>query len=105
LPAPDGSKLAVGEHFTCLVLGKRAIQPLLIDQDTPIITGAQDVLINAAAADLFRKLEKPDMATALLQKTDGLMSVLKAKNTDQAASAPRFVPQIEPHVYTAGCTW
>jgi hypothetical protein len=107
LPIPDSSTLSSssGETFTCLVLGKRAIRPLLTDQDTPIITGAQQVLIAAAAADLFRKMEKSDMATAMLQKAEGSMAVLKSKNTDQAASAPRFVPQIEPRTYVAGCTW
>jgi hypothetical protein len=87
------------------VLGKRAIRPLLTDQDSPIIAGAQQVLISAAAGDLFRKLEKHDMASAMLQKASGAMDVLKAKNTDQAASAPRFVPQVEAHAYVAGCTW
>jgi hypothetical protein len=105
LSAPDNSRLGVGETFTCLVLGKRAIRPLLTDQDTPIITGAQQVLISAAAGDLFRKLEKSDMANAMLQKASGAMDVLKAKNTDQAASAPRFVPQVEAHAYVAGCAW
>jgi hypothetical protein len=105
LPAPNSSQLPP-EGFTCFVLGKRAIRPLLTDQDTPIITGAQQVLIAAAAADLFQKLEKNDQATAMRQKASGSTEVLKAKNTDQAASAPRFVPQIEPRAYVAGCsTW
>ena len=37
------------------------------------------------------------------QKASGSTDVLKAKNTDQAASAPRFVPQCEPRAYVAGC--
>ena len=35
----------------------------------------------------------------------GVLMRLKAKNTDQAASSPRFVPQIEARAYVAGCTW
>jgi hypothetical protein len=67
----------------------------------------QQVLIAAAAADLFQKLEKPELATAMQQKADGSMKVLVNKNTDQAASAPRFVPQVEPQAYTHHglCTW
>jgi hypothetical protein len=108
LPAPntDGGFGSEGDHFTALILGKRAIRPLLTDQDTPIITGIQQVLIAAAAADLFTKLEKSDLAAAMSKKADGSMAVLKAKNTDQAASAPRFVPQIEPRAYAGdygGC--
>jgi hypothetical protein len=102
LPAPDNSVLGTAGHgdtFVALVLGKRAIRPLLTDQDTPIITGAQQVLIAGAAADLFRKLGNNDQATAFMQKASGSTESLKAKNMDQAASAPRFVPQIEPHPY------
>jgi hypothetical protein len=109
LPPPDSGNLPESGSFTCLVLGKRAIRPLLSDQDTPIITGAQQVLIAAAAADLFLKLEKPDQATAFQQKAGASTDVLKAKNTDQAASSPRFVPQIEAHAFThggvGGCIW
>jgi hypothetical protein len=104
LPPPDNSGLSSAggggsSTFTALVLGKRAIRPLLTDQDTPIITGVQQVLIAAAAADLFQKLEKPDLATVQQQKASASTEVLKAKNTDQAASSPRFVPAIEPHPY------
>jgi hypothetical protein len=109
LPVPNSDNAPVDPGtFTCLVLGKRAIRPLLTDQDTPIITGIQQVLIAAAAADLFTKLEKPDLAAAMLKKADGSMAVLKAKNTDQAASAPRFVPQVEPHalwMHSGCCGW
>jgi hypothetical protein len=109
LPAPDSGRIPEEGFFTCLVLAKRAIKPLLTDQDTPIITGVQQILIAAAAADLFRKLEKHDMANAFQQKAAGSTDVLKAKNMDQAASSPRFVPQIEPRAYVSGgvggCSW
>jgi hypothetical protein len=103
LPAPDASKLTEDDPaFHILVLAKRLIRPLLTDQDTPIITGAQQVLIHAAAADLFRKLKDNDSATAMQAKADGAMKALIAKNTDQAASSPRFVPEIEPRAYWPG---
>jgi hypothetical protein len=89
IPPPDPNSLAengtVGPPWTCLVLGKRAIRPLLTDKDTQIITGAHQVL-----------------AAAMLQKASSSTDVLKAKNTDQAASAPRFVPQVEPLAYVPG---
>jgi hypothetical protein len=84
---------------TCLVLGKRLINTLLSDQDTPLITGIQQVLIAAAAADLYLHLQKPDLVTVFQQKADGALKNLIAKNTDQAASSPRFVPEIEPLAY------
>ncbi len=103
LPLPDASKLTDDNTaFHCLVLAKRQIQPLQTDQDTPIITGAQQVLVHAAAADLFGKLEKPDQSQAMQAKADGAMKALIAKNTDQAAHSPRFVPEIEPRAYWPG---
>jgi hypothetical protein len=110
LPAPnsDGGFGSGLDHLTCLVLGKRAIHPLINDQDTPIITGAQQVLIAAAAGDVFRKLGQADQATSMSQKAEASTNVLKAKNLDQAASAPRFVPQVEPHalwIHAGCCGW
>ena len=103
LPVPNTATLVPpATNFQCLVLAKRQIRPLQTDQDTPIITGAQQVLVNAAAADLFRKLEKPDLAAALQSKADNALTVLKAKNTDQAASSPRFVPDVEPRAFWPG---
>jgi hypothetical protein len=103
LPVPDASKLNNDNPaFHCLVLAKRKISPLRTDQDTPIITGAQQVLVHGAAADLFRKLKDNDSATAMQGKADGAAKTLIAKNTDQAASSPRFVPDIEPRAYWPG---
>jgi hypothetical protein len=100
LPVPDPSKIPAGQTaFHCLVLAKRQIRPLQTDQDTPIVTGAQQVLVHAAAADLFRKLDKTDASTAMQGKADAAMKALIAKNTDQAASSPRFVPDVEPRAY------
>ena len=56
-------------------------------------------MIAAAAADVFRKLGQNDQAAAMAQKASVSTDVLKAKNMDQAASSPRFVPAIEPHPY------
>ena len=90
LPAPrqpnadDPDAPDVVTTYQCLVLAKRAIRPLLTDQDTPIITGIQQVLIAGAAADLYQKLEKQDLATALSQKSEASLAVLKDKNTEQA---------------------
>jgi hypothetical protein len=97
-PSSDPS-VADPEPFICLVLAKRKIHPLVTEQDTPIITGVQSVLIAAAAADFYRSLGKIDLSTVYGQKADGAMNVLKAKNYDQAASSPRFVPEIEPRAY------
>ena len=87
---PDSTGLGVGESFTCLVQGKRAIRPLIIEQDTPIITGMEQILIAGAAADVFQTLDKPDQATVFRQKADAALDVLKDRNTVQA-NQPRRI--------------
>jgi len=99
LPRPDNTNLAPGAYFTCLIFAKRKINPLQTDQDTPIITGAEAVLIAAAAADVFRKLGQADQATAFQAKADASAKVLQSKNENQQAHEPRFVPEIEPYSY------
>jgi len=81
---------------SCLVLGKRRVTPLRSDQDTPIITGAQTVLIAAAAADLFTRLGNQQDAATYRSRADSAAKVLQSINTDQAASSPKIVPMIEP---------
>lgn len=107
LPRPDNSNLGPGENFTCLIFAKRKITPLLTDQDTPIITGAEATLIAAAAADTFRKLGQADQATAFQQKADAAAKALQNKNENQQAHEPRFVPEIETYAYNRfdGIVW
>ena len=86
----------------CLVLAKRKIRPLLTDQDTPIITGAQTVLIAGAAADLMQKLGQNDQANSLRSRADAAAKVLINLNTDQNAYMPRFIPDVAPTAYVGG---
>jgi hypothetical protein len=84
---------------TVLVLGKRKIKPLLTDEDTPIITGCQNVLISGAAADLFAKLGNNDQSNANRTKADAAAKVLISLNTDQNALIQRFIPAVEPSAW------
>jgi len=84
---------------SCLVLGKRKIIPLRADQDTPIITGAQNVLIAGAAADLFTRMGNAPSSALYQQRAATAAQALVKVNTDQAAFAPKLVPIIEPHPF------
>ena len=86
----------------CLVLAKRKIKPLLTDQDTPVITGCQTILIAAAAADLLQKLGQNDQANALRSRADAAAKVLTNLNTDQNAYMPRFIPDVPVRNYAGG---
>ena len=80
----------------CLILGKRKIQPLLTAEDTPIITGAQNVLIAAACSDLFLKLGQPDASQQKAAEAQAAAQTLLNLNRSQNATAPRLIPQVAP---------
>jgi hypothetical protein len=100
-PPPPSLSTPLG---TLLVLAKRKIIPMQSDEDTPLITGAQQVLIAAAAADLFSSADyaKPDLASYYQKKAEAAATALIRKNEEQQAREPRFVPQIEPYAYLPG---
>jgi hypothetical protein len=87
---------------TVLVLGKRKIQPLVADEDTPIITGCQNVLISATAGDLFKRMGQADAAQASQAEALAALGSLQKLNTDQSSYSPRFVPCVEPDVLWGG---
>jgi hypothetical protein len=93
LPVPT----ATGQ--TVLVLAKRRIKPLVTDEDTPIITGCENVLISGAAADLFAKLGNDGQAKAMSARADAAEKVLISLNTEQNAYSPQFIPAVEPSAY------
>ena len=87
------------------MLGKRAIRPLLNDQDTPIITGAQQVLIAAAAGDLFRKLEKGDQATRDVTESGGQHGCAQSQEHGSGGEQLRdSCRKLKPHAYVHGGT-
>src|SRR5439155_9233021 len=91
------------ENVVVLILGKRKIRPLITDQDTPIITGCQHVLIAGAAADIFQRLGNTESANQFRQKAEASSKVLVSLNTDQSAYAPRILAYAEPYpCWTSG---
>jgi len=93
LPNPEAQP---DDQNKAVILGKRRITPLLSDEDTPIITGCQNVLINMAAADTVLKLGDKERATVMQTKAAEALQILKTVNTDQSAYNPRFIPAVQP---------
>jgi hypothetical protein len=87
---------------TCLVLAKRKIKPLRTDQDTPIITGCQAVLIAGASADLMQRLGNNEQSQSFRQRAEKAAQMLASQNTDQSAYMPRFIPEVEPSALSWG---
>jgi hypothetical protein len=98
LPPPSAS--TVLDPSDCekgvLILGKRQITPLRTEEDTPIITGAQNVLVAAAAADLWGRLGNLDLSQKYSTRAEAATKALVSENTDQSAYCPKIVPVIEP---------
>lgn len=95
-PATVLAEGATPESSTALVLCKRKIHPLITDEDAPIITGCQNVLIAAAASDIFSKIGNGEQAKQMQDKATAALNSLIRLNTDQNAHAPRFIPEVEP---------
>lgn len=107
LPAPATPAAPVECEQGCLVLGKRKITPLRTDEDTPIITGAQGVLIAGAAADLYSRLGNADLSNKFSARADAMSKALISENIDQSAYSPKIVPVVEPSYVLAneGYCW
>lgn len=81
---------------TCLILGKRHILPLQADEDTPIIRGIGDALINAAAADLLKSKGQGEQAASYAADSQKAVASLIDQFTQQAAYSQQVVPVVEP---------
>jgi hypothetical protein len=93
-----------GVSGTALVLAKRRIRPLLQDEDTPLLSDIQNVLIFYATSECFGKLGNAAMATDAKAKGDGALKTLLDLNTHQGAAGPRVIPYAEPfEEYSSNC--
>ncbi len=78
----------------CLILGKRKINPLVTDQDTPIIRNCQHALIASAAMEVLLKAGSLT-AQAMQQQADKAMADLVGLEITQAAFSATVVPYTE----------
>lgn len=80
-----------------LILGKRAVSPLVDDADTCQLRNVENILINAAAADMLGKMGNAALAATLAAKAAASVAVMIDgeinQNTD---SSPMVIPYVEP---------
>ena len=81
------------------VLGKRRIPQLMNDGDTCEITGAENILIAAATADILMRT-KPDAAAPYQAQAVAQLTILIDKETKQQTYSPRILPYVE--AYSSG---
>jgi len=93
-----------GVPGTMLVLAKRRIRPLLQDEDTPLLSDIQNVLIYAATSECFTKLKDAPSAADAKGKADAALKTLLDLNTQQGAASPRVIPYAEAYAdYSNNC--
>lgn len=82
-----------------LILGKRRCNPLVTDEDTPILRGIGNILINMTAADMFTVSGNKELAAAMSAKAQGALEILKHKETQQNAFSQRILPYVDSMAY------
>jgi hypothetical protein len=76
------------------ILAKRKLPQLMSDGDTCLLTGIENFLINASAADLMLK-SSPETSATLRSKADAGLKTLVDRETSQQTFAPRILPYTE----------
>jgi hypothetical protein len=79
----------------CLLLGKRHINPLIQDEDTPMIRAIANVLISLAATECFIKAGNAAGIAEFKGKADAALKSLLEQETNQQTRSPRVVPYVE----------
>ena len=80
-----------------LVLGKRAISPLVADADTCQLRNVENILINGAAADMLDKMGNAALSATLRTKAGAALQIMIDGETNQNAINPRVIPYVEGH--------
>lgn len=80
---------------TVLILGKRRITPFAQAEDTPLLRDIQDVLINAAAGDMFAKSGDKDSAASARDAANTALETLVDLETNQGAYCAQVVPETD----------
>jgi hypothetical protein len=93
LPNKTGDALTNPQSY--LVLGKKAISPLVDDADTCQLRNVENILINGAAADMLDKIGNAALAATLRTKAAAASQIMVDGETNQNASNPVVIPYVE----------
>jgi hypothetical protein len=91
-------RLWIQPHSTsvhhCLVLGKRAIRPLVQDEDTPAIRNLANYLIHMATSDAYAKSGDKQGAADCKLKADSSLQTLLDLEVRQNSMGTRVIPWV-----------
>ncbi|HET7630231.1 MAG TPA: hypothetical protein VFK03_02555, partial [Candidatus Saccharimonadales bacterium] len=92
---PRGGSANVVDAGRALICGKLKVSPLLDDNDSPQLRNVNNILINAAAADIFDRLGNAEMAKKYQEKAAAQTEIFIKAETNQNAYQPKIVPYTE----------
>jgi hypothetical protein len=87
-----------------LALGKRTIQPLVQDEDTPIIRNIQDALITAACSNILAATDKT-ASDSFMAQSQAAVSALIDLERKQGANLQRIIPYVDPGYAATELEW
>jgi len=82
------------------IVGKKKIQPMVSDYDTPMVAGIDNVLIHFATGDMLKRSRQFGKAQLEIQQANGLMQVARDQENNQSAKEVRLIPDVYGMGYT-----
>jgi hypothetical protein len=82
------------------IVGKKKIQPMVSDYDTPMVAGIDNVLIHFATGDMLKRSRQFGKAQLEIQQANGLMQVARDQENNQSAKEVRLIPDVFGMGYT-----
>ena len=82
------------------IVGKKKIQPMVSDYDTPMVAGIDNVLIHFATGDMLKRSRQFGKAQLEIQQANALMQVARDQENNQSAKEVRLIPDVYGMGYT-----
>ena len=96
----DRPKYDASSPVNLYIVGKKKIQPMVSDYDTPMVAGIDNVLIHFATGDMLKRSRQFGKAQLEIQQANGLMQVARDQENNQSAKEVRLIPDVYGMGYT-----
>ena len=96
----DRPKYDASSPVNLYIVGKKKIQPMVSNYDTPMVAGIDNVLIHFATGDMLKRSRQFGKAQLEIQQANGLMQVARDQENNQSAKEVRLIPDVYGMGYT-----
>ena len=96
----DRPKYDASSPVNLYIVGKKKIQPMVSDYDTPMVAGIDNVLIHFATGDMLKRSRQFGKAQLEIQQANALMQVARDQENNQSAKEVRLIPDVYGMGYT-----